>query len=350
MFPSPFYEKEPDMTTPLYNIRSLEKSYGGKPALSIDRLTLKPSSITGLIGPNGSGKSTLLRLLGLIEKPDQGEILFNGNPVGPFSEEARFVISMLPQEPFLMKRSVFNNVAYGLKLRGKSVELENRVCQALALVGLDGKDFMKRPWHALSVGETQRVALAARLALEPKVLLLDEPTASVDAASAELIRQASLKARHEWGAALVIASHDWQWLYDVCDEIFHLFRGRIFGSGRETLVLGHWRELGGGLWGKPLSDDQHLIVPKPPFQDAAAVIADAFVTNGESRPKADHVILRSDVLRLSLERNTGQVFAAVVAGGQTFSVKLTEEQIHLQSVFPGKTVFLHYRPSRIVWI
>ena len=105
---------------------------------------------------------------------------------------------------------------------------------------------MKRPWYALSGGETQRVALAARLVLKPNVLLLDdEPTAGVDGASAQLIRQASLNARREWGTTLIIASHDWHWLYDVCDEILHMYNGRIFGTGRESVVLDPGRS-----WGK----------------------------------------------------------------------------------------------------
>ncbi len=69
------------------------------------------------------------------------------------------------------------------------------------------------------------MALAARLALKPKVLLLDEPTASVDAASAQLIKEASLRARKELGTTLIVASHDWQWLYEICDEILHLLTG-----------------------------------------------------------------------------------------------------------------------------
>jgi len=160
-------------------------SYGDRTAVTIENLTIQPASILGLIGPNGSGKSSLLRLLGLIEKPTRGEIYFNGRIVEPFSDEARFLITLLPQEPFLMKRSVLKNVSYGLKLRGcDGKDAVRMTTDALARVGLPAKDFSKRPWYALSGGETQRVALAAKLALKPKVLLLDEPTASVDAASA----------------------------------------------------------------------------------------------------------------------------------------------------------------------
>ncbi|MEA3232005.1 MAG: ABC transporter ATP-binding protein, partial [Thermodesulfobacteriota bacterium] len=231
------------MNRPIYEINSLKHSYGANTVLAIEHLTVQPASIVGLIGPNGSGKSTLLKLLGLIEKPTEGTIHFNGRFVEPFSNEARFLITMLPQEPFLMKRSVFKNISYGLKLRGNGSEIAKKVNEALSLVGLDSNDFAQRPWYALSGGEAQRVALAARLVLKPKVLLLDEPTASVDAASAQLIKEASLRARQELGTTLIVASHDWQWLYEICDETLHLFKGKVFGTGRETIIFGPWQKL-----------------------------------------------------------------------------------------------------------
>jgi len=95
---------------PIFEIQSLQHSYGDKTVLTVEHLTVQPASIIGVIGPNGSGKSSLLRLLGLIEKPTRGEIFFDGRRVEPFSAEARFLITLLPQEPSLMKRSVFNNV------------------------------------------------------------------------------------------------------------------------------------------------------------------------------------------------------------------------------------------------
>lgn len=338
------------MDLPIYEISSLKHSYAGKTVLAIEHLTVQPASIIGLIGPNGSGKSTLLKLLGLIERPTQGKIYFNGRLVEPFSNEARFLITLLPQEPFLMKRNVGNNVSYGLKLRGNDMDVAERVTEALSLVGLPSKDFVKRPWYALSGGEAQRVALAARLALKPKVLLLDEPTASIDAASAQLIKEASLRARQELGTTLIIASHDWQWLYEICDEILHLFKGRIFGTGRETIIFGPWQKLGTGKWGKILSDKQQLCVPAPPDQEAAAVIDVLSVSADGSTVAGEDIVLRGIVSRLSLERKTGQLFATILVGDFPFTVKLTPQQNREHTVFPGKTIYICYRLDQIKWI
>ena len=338
------------LDTPILEIRSLKHSYAGKTILTIEHLKVQPASIIGLIGPNGSGKSSLLRLLGLVERPSRGEILFNGRRVEPFSDEARFLITLLPQEPFLLKRSVLNNVSYGLKLRGNGKQNLQRANEALARVGLSTKDFSQRPWYALSGGEAQRVALAARLALKPKVLLLDEPTASVDAASAQLIKEASLRARQELGTTLMVASHDWQWLYEICDEILHLFKGIIFGTGRENIIFGPWLDFGTGKWGKFLSDRQQLLVTAPPDQEAAAVIDVLSVSENGSAIADEEIVLRGTVSRLSLERKTGQVFATILAGDTPFTVGLTLQQGREHSIFPGKTVFIRYRLDEIKWI
>jgi tungstate transport system ATP-binding protein len=338
------------LDTPIYKIQSLKHSYGGQTVLSIDHLTVKSASIVGLVGPNGSGKSTLLRLLGLIERPSQGEIFFNGHQVQPFSDEARFLITMLPQEPFLMKRSVFNNVSYGLKLRRNGKDIAGKVKDALSLVGLASEDFVRRPWYALSGGETQRVALAARLALKPKVLLLDEPTASVDAASAQLIKEATLRARQELGTTLIVASHDWQWLYEICDEVLHLFKGKIFGRGRETIIFGPWQKLKTGRWGKILSDNQLLQVSSPPNQEAAAVIDILSVSHDPPAATDEDIVLSGTVSRLSLERKTGRLFATILVGDFPFSVGIDFEQVEEHTIFPGKTIFIRYRPDQIKWI
>jgi len=335
---------------PIYEIKSLTHFYRDRPVLDIDHLKIAGSSIVGLVGPNGSGKSTLLRLLGFIERPSSGRIYYNGRSADPFSDEARFQVTLLPQEPLLMKRSVFRNVSYGLKLRGIRFGLADQVREALSLVGLALEDFARRPWYALSGGEMQRVALAARLALRPKVLLMDEPTASVDAASAQMIKEAALKARQEWGTTLVVASHDRQWLYEVCDNILHLFQGRIFGSGQETVVFGPWEEWDKGIWGKKFSDGQKLRVPEPADKDAVAIIEVFSVIDDDSEKDPNDISLRGTVSMLSMDKNTGQIFATVIVGGHPFTVGLTYQQIQAKAVYPGKTILFHYSLNHIKWI
>jgi tungstate transport system ATP-binding protein len=338
--------------SPLYAIRGLTHAYRGKPVLSIDRLDLFRGGIIGVIGPNGSGKSTFLRLAGFVERPTAGEILFDGKLAGPFSPEVRNRVTLLPQEPFLMKRTVLKNVAYGLQIRKANDHLAHRVDKALSYVGLDGKDFAQRPSYALSGGEAQRVALAARLILKPEVLLMDEPTASIDALSAQLIKDAVLKARRDWGTTLIVASHDWQWLYGICDTVFHLLKGRFLGTGRENVLFGPWERVENGQWGKRLADGQQLLVPKPPEALAAAVIENVTIMP-QAEPvsgAAGQVTLSGLITRLALEKASGSIVVSVLVANLPFTATLTEHQVRDHALYPGQMVAIRYNLNSIKWV
>ena len=214
------------MEEPLYHLENLSQVYGDRTVLEVDRLDIQARTITGLIGPNGSGKSTLMRILAFLEEPARGQGVFQGKPFSQVSLDLRRQVTMLSQEPYLLKRSVRANVSYGLKLRGNT-DSQAPVSQALQKVGLDPARFSHRSWRELSGGEAQRVALAARLVLKPKVLLLDEPTASVDRESSELILRAALDARDQWGTTLIIISHQLTWLRAIADRILSMDYGRL---------------------------------------------------------------------------------------------------------------------------
>ena len=132
------------MTQPIYRIEDLVHRYNSRPVLAVDRLDIEPASIMGLVGPNGSGKSTLLKLMAFILRPTEGRILFDGVPARPFDESVRFQVTLLTQDPYLMKRTVFKNIVYGLKVRGDRENWAQPVHDALALVGLDPDAFSRR--------------------------------------------------------------------------------------------------------------------------------------------------------------------------------------------------------------
>ena len=340
------------MSEPIYRIDQVVHRYHREPVLVIDRLNIEPKSIVGLVGPNGSGKSTLLKLMAFIVRPSEGRIRFKGVPAAPFDATVRFDVTLLTQDPYLMKRSVFKNIAYGLKIRGDRGDWAQSVNDALTMVGLDPVAFSKRYWDELSGGEAQRVALAARLVLRPRVLLLDEPTASVDAASSELIRTASLRARDEWGTTLVVSSHDSEWLYDVSDEVLHLFKGRLVGSGRFNMVFGPWNDDGHGGWSKQLGDDRRLPVSPPPDADATAFIdpgAIRILGKDESVETGQTATVSGTLTRLSLDRQGGDLFADVRVGTITLAVRVLESHLAAVTLHRGWPVTIAYRLDRIHW-
>lgn len=342
------------MASPVYMLKDLKHSYtAGHTALEVDALSIEKASITGLMGPNGSGKTTLLRLMAFVSNPSSGIILFNGRPAAPFAEHVRFRAALLPQDAYLMKRSVYSNIAYGLKIRGDHHNVKSKVADALSMVGLDFDSFSKRSWVELSGGEAQRVAMAARLVLKPEVLLLDEPTAGADAASTQLIRDAAMRARKEWGATLIIASHDREWLNDVCDTILHMFRGRILKNGSGNFLFGPWQQSENGAWEKRLQDGQVIFVNDPPSANATAVIDSGIIAihpPGDDKNKSRPNMLDGTIVRLMLKKNNDAIIAVIRVGNITFNVYLSDEDMRKADVYPGRRVRFSFDAASVKWI
>lgn len=337
----------------LYALHNISHTYKDKVVLSIDDWTVAADTVTGVVGPNGSGKSTLLSLLGFITTPTRGDILFNGQIAETFGDRVRGKVAMLPQDAFLLKRSVYRNIAYGLKIGGHAGDARQRVHQAMTMVGLDPESYGGRPWYALSGGETRRVALAARLALRPQVLLMDEPTTSVDAASAQMIKEAALHARQKWGTSLVVASHDVEWLADMCDDMLHLFRGCIMGRGQHTLIFGPWKTTPNGRATRALTLDQDFVAAPGAEHFEAAVAAlsaeDAGLYIEPSQIPDQHHRLQGLLLRLNFEKATRRVNAAIQVGSIVLTVYLPDGEISACKHHPGQNVWVGYDPRSIDW-
>lgn len=341
------------MQTPAYQLSGIKKYYNRRQVADIRELTLSAGSITGFVGPNGCGKSTLLNMLAFVDSPSEGTILYKGQKAHPFSEAVRFRVSLLPQEPCLLKRSVFENIAYGLKLRGfnKSQYLK-KVNDALMLVGLSPDNFSNRLWYQLSGGEVHRVALAARLILKPEVLILDEPTAGVDVVSAQQIMDSALMASKEWGTTLVIAGHDWKWLHEICDNVIQMLNGKIIGKSLENILYGPWNQVSTGLWEKVLNDGQRILVKgDSPLPSSAAIIPQRFIKISANPPvqkPAEH-LLQGVLVSLSLEPAANAVMVSVRIGGQKFTLQLPLDKAKESNFFPGQNIYITYPISSVVW-
>ena len=193
---------------PILSVRNIQKNYNGQVVLDIGELDFLPKHIYSLVGPNGCGKSTLLQILALLMKPTSGGLLFHEQAI-PWKrrelQKVRRHVTLVHQSPYLFHRSVRYNLAYGLKIRGiHGDEQHQRIHEALDLVGLSG--FGRRNARELSGGEQQRVAIARALLLQPKVLLMDEPTSNMDKKSIETF-DALVPTLIERGITIIQATH-----------------------------------------------------------------------------------------------------------------------------------------------
>ncbi|UCD56601.1 MAG: ATP-binding cassette domain-containing protein [Candidatus Hydrogenedentota bacterium] len=224
----------------IYQLENITKSYGDATVLNIGQLSLMGGQTCALVGPNGSGKTTLLKLLALIERPTSGEIVFDSMHVWDGTMNHTLLarrITMVTHPPFLFNRSVGYNIAYGMKLRGMSRKhIREKTLDVLRIAGLE--DFRKRDARKLSSGEQQRVALARALALEPEVLLLDEPTASVDKKHAEEIESLIRQLASEKRMTVIFSTHNYHQAAALAGRIISLYDGRVESFAYENLFAG----------------------------------------------------------------------------------------------------------------
>jgi len=192
------------MCEALFQLRGVRKEYGARAVLQIDALEIFAGEILALVGPSGAGKSTLLRLLNFLETPTSGQLVYRQTPFENISLELRREITTVFQRPVLLNTSLRANVAYGLQLRG--ARHEARIDEMLARVGL--ATMARASARKLSGGEMQRVALARALVIEPRVLLLDEPTANLDPYNVALIEEIVRAQHHERGTTIVLVTHN----------------------------------------------------------------------------------------------------------------------------------------------
>jgi len=222
-------------------VEKLKKCYDNKTVLDIPLLSFEKNKIYAVVGPNGSGKTTLINILNLLDKPDEGIILFRGKDIRQYSKKnilrIRRRMTLVHQKPFLFQTSVFNNVAYGLKLRGIATENNRtKIMNSLAIVGLT--DFEKRNAYQLSGGEAQRAVIARALVLEPEILFLDEPTANIDLRHIDVIERIIKKINRDMKTTVIFTTHDLSQAYRMADEIISLLDGRIVPHVPENVFRG----------------------------------------------------------------------------------------------------------------
>jgi sulfate transport system ATP-binding protein len=206
--------------------RGIVKRFGDFTALDDVSVDVPTGSLTALLGPSGSGKSTLLRVIAGLERPDEGEVRLDGEEVTRRPPQSRGVGFVFQHYAAFKHMTVWDNVAFGLTIRRRPrAEIRKRVGELLELVQLTG--LAKRYPAQLSGGQRQRMGLARALAVDPKVLLLDEPFGALDARVRKELRGWLRRLHDETHTTTVIVTHDQEEAMDVADRVVVMHAGRI---------------------------------------------------------------------------------------------------------------------------
>lgn len=219
-------------------VENVSKKFGSFQAIDRVNLEIKTGSLVGLLGPSGSGKSTLLRILAGLEKPDTGRIWLEGQDATHMKLQDREIGFVFQNYALFPHLTVSENVAFGLEVKNINSQLKNqRVYELLKLMQLE--KFGNCYPNQLSGGQRQRVALARALAVEPKVLLLDEPFAALDAKIRKQLRSWLRELHHQISVTTVFVTHDYAEAMELAQEIVLLEKGKILQIGTAQELSDH---------------------------------------------------------------------------------------------------------------
>jgi len=223
-------------------VRNLRKAFGSTVVCDNLNLDIPSGELVALLGPSGSGKTSLLRIIAGLERPDGGSVRFHGEDATHTDVRERQVGFVFQHYALFGHMTIFENVAFGLRVRPKATrppeaEIRRKVTELLKLVQLDW--IADRYPHQLSGGQRQRIALARALAVEPKVLLLDEPFGALDAKVRKDLRRWLRRLHDEMHITSVFVTHDQEEAMEVADRVVVMNQGRIEQQGTPDEVYDH---------------------------------------------------------------------------------------------------------------
>ncbi len=223
------------MSNKLIDLRNITKSFGGSLVIDDMSLYIRENEFLTLLGPSGCGKTTTLRLIGGFEKPDSGQIIFEGTDITSLAPNKRQVNTVFQKYALFPHMTIAENIAFGLKIKGKSKSyIDDKIKYALKLVNLDG--YEKRKPESLSGGQQQRIAIARAIVNEPKVLLLDEPLGALDLKLRQDMQYELIRLKNELGITFVYVTHDQEEALTMSDTIVVMNQGYIQQIGTPEII------------------------------------------------------------------------------------------------------------------
>ena len=336
-----------------YALRDVRYVYPDAPAgfaLELAALRVESGEILALVGPNGAGKTTLLMILAFLIKPALGGLEFFDEI--PWADERRALLArreavLVTHHPYLFKGSIFDNIAFGLKVRGiPDPEWSGRARRALDLVGLGG--WSAKTTAGLSAGQAQRVALARAIALEPKALLLDEPTANIEAGLALRIEAVIREISRGAGTTVVFSSHNFSQASRLADDILYLSGGKRVPFSHENCFSGTARSDGRQGWIEP-RPGARIVFPGRVSGHVTCVINPADIELfGADDPRAvagGPNVFGGQVTRLEMTEADSALVR--VSGDLTFRVTLPLREAESRGISLSRRVLIKFKPEDV---
>jgi molybdopterin-binding protein len=347
----------------LMKLKDIKKRYGEITALDGVSLEIVENEIFTILGPNGSGKTTMLKIMASIDEPTSGEVFFDGNIINNSNRnQARQKSTMVFQKTTIFNTTVYKNIAYGLKLRGYSKkETEKKVKEAMSLVKLAG--YEKRLAKKLSGGEQQRVSLARALALNTKLLLLDEPTANLDPKNVSIIEEIISHVNRDFNTTVVMATHNLFQAETLTNRVALLLGGKMaqVGAPQEILRgpsinLASFARLENVFSGnsKILREGTSVIAVDDGVEIEAALKKSGKVTvfvrpediivSKKTMSSSARNVFEGKIVEVS---DFGPVVKLRIDAGKEFVVQITKRSFVEMRLNVGSTVFLTFKASSV---
>ena len=348
----------------IVELENIYKNYENLQVLNDINLKIKKGTSTALVGPTGSGKTVLLRLIDLLEKPSSGKVYFesiDANESNKRRLEIRRQIGMVFQKPLAFKASVYDNIAYGLKIRGKKDKMDERIKEILEIIGLEGYD--NRNALKLSGGETQRLALARAMITDPKLLLLDEPTANLDPISTNKMEELIAKINHEFETTILMTTHDLFQGRKLADRMIIMNNGEICQSGTpddifkapKNKFIANFVGIENVMEGTVEEHENGMI----------SIDTGQITVFGVSDKSGKvNLCIRPDEITVSLEKietsarnaikghvkeivDTGSLIKLIVDGGEIFTVFITRKSLIDLQINIRTPIWMHFKASAV---
>jgi len=341
------------MSDSVYRLEDIRYAYPNPDpsfTLELESLSVGRGDILALVGPNGAGKTTFLMLLAFLARPGRGGLEFLG--ADPWADEGSVVRArrdavLVTHHPYLFKGTVADNLSFGLKLRATpKADWPARLRSALALVELDGWE--RRSISGLSAGQAQRVALARALVLRPRVLLLDEPTANIDAGLGLRMEALLREVSRESGTTVVFSTHNFSQASRLADDILYLSDGRRVEFSHENCFSGTAATDGRQSWIEP-RPGVRIVFPGQARGHVTCVINPSdirlFAADDATAAPPGPNVFRGRVTRLETTDATTALVRA--SGDMTFRIALPIAELEAKGISFSRDVLLRFEPGSV---